>query len=116
MKLRIPADLTAEALDCTFYNEGTTPILVRCEWSYDLDENHTISKRVAVPMMMERELPNWRSAEVAETWDTMRSYFLGSPHGSRSSLFVTQDTVMAMKKAYTAMTDSGMFGPVYGRD
>lgn len=114
-RLKVPADVTAEPLDCTFYNEGTTPILVRCEWIYELEENHTVPKRVAVPMMMERELPNWRTAEVAETWETMRSYFLGSPHGSRSSLFVTQDTAMAIKKAYLAMTDSGMFGPVYGR-
>lgn len=115
-KLNVPADITAEALDCTFYNESTTPILVRCEWIHELEDNHTIPKRVAVPMMMERELPNWRWAEVAETWETMRSYFLGSPHGSRSSLFVTQDTAMAIKKAFSAMTDSGMFGPVYGRE
>ncbi|TCP36522.1 hypothetical protein [Sphingomonas sp. BK235] len=115
-KLDVPASIYAEALDCKFYNEGTTPILVRCDWTYDLEGNHTIPKRVAVPMMMENELPNWRRAEVAETWETMRPYFLGSPHGSRSSLFVTQDTAMAMKKAYAAMTDSGMFGPPYDRD
>lgn len=115
-KFNVPAHITAEALDCTFYNEGTTPILVRCDWAYDLEENHTIPKRVAVALMVERELPSWRWAEVGETWETMRPYFLGSPHGSRSSLFVTQDTAMALKKVYSAMTESGMFGPMYGRD
>ena len=114
-KLRVPATITADALDCKFYNEGTTPILVRCDWHHDLEENHTIPMRVAVALMAERELPCWRYAEVAESWETMRPYFLGSPHGSRSSLFVTQDTAMAMKRLYAAMTDSGMFGPMYGR-
>lgn len=42
----------------------------------------------------------------------MRPYFLGDPHGARSSLFVTQDTAMAMKRVYTAMVESGMFGPL----
>jgi hypothetical protein len=36
---------------------------------------------------------------------------LGEPHGSRSSLFVSQETALAMKKIFLAMTDSGMFGP-----
>ncbi|EEE37095.1 hypothetical protein RKLH11_931 [Rhodobacteraceae bacterium KLH11] len=37
---------------------------------------------------------------------------LGEPHGSRSSLFVDQETALAMKKAYMAMVESGMFGPL----
>lgn len=115
-KLDVPATVDAQALDCKFYNEGTTPILVRCQWHAPLEEGYTVPKRIAVPMMMERELPNWRWAEVAETWETMRPYFFGSPHGSRSSLFVTQDTALAMKKTYAAMTASGMFGPLYERE
>jgi len=42
----------------------------------------------------------------------MRPYILGDPHGSRSSLFVSQDTALAMKKIYLAMIESGMYGPV----
>jgi hypothetical protein len=42
----------------------------------------------------------------------MRPYLLGQPHGNRSSLFVTQDTALAIKKIYLAMVESGMFGPV----
>jgi len=115
-EFKIPAYVTAEALDCKFYNEGTTAILVRCDWNDPLDENHMIPKRVAVALMMERELPSWRHAEVGETWETMHPYFLGSPHGKRSSLFVSQDTAMAMKKVYAAMNDAGVFGPMYDRD
>lgn len=109
----VPAYITAEEIGCKFYNEGTTAILVRCEWNYELDENHTIPKRVAVALMMENELPNWRSAQVGETWETMHPYLLGSPHGKRSSLFVTQDTALAIKKVYAAMNDAGVFGPMY---
>ncbi|KTT70146.1 hypothetical protein [Sphingomonas sanguinis] len=108
-----PAIVYAEKLDCKFYNEGATPILVRCDWGDPLEENQTVPKRIAVALMMERELPSWRSAEVGETWETMRPYFLGSPHGKRSSLFVTQETALAMKKVYAAMNDAGVFGPLY---
>jgi hypothetical protein len=111
-----PAGISAEALDCTFYNEGTIPILVRCEWPDELEENHTIPKRIAVALMMEHELPSWRYAEVGETWETMHPYFLGSPHGRRSSLFVTQETALAMKKVYAAMNEAGVFGPIFERE
>jgi hypothetical protein len=60
---------------------------------------------------LEKVLPAWRWAERAETWETMRPYLLGEPHGSRSSLFVAQDTALAMKKIYEAMVETGMFGP-----
>lgn len=106
------ASITAERLDVTFYNEGTTPILVRCKWHDGLELNHAIPKALAVPLMLEKELPAWRWAERAETWETMRPYLLGEPHGSRSSLFVTQDTALAMKKIYEAMVETGMFGPL----
>ena len=62
--------------------------------------------------MLEQELPCWRWSERAESWAVMRPYLLGAPHGKRSSLFVDQETALAMKKAYMAMVESGMFGPL----
>lgn len=115
LRRSIDMGITASVLDCKFYNESTTAVYVRYEWSDELEDNHTIPKRAAVALMIAKELPNWRTAEVGETWETMRPYFLGSPHGSRSSLFVTQDTAVAMKKVYTAMNEAGVFGPIYGR-
>jgi hypothetical protein len=106
------ASISAERLDAPFYSENATPILVRCEWSGPLEPNFTIPKRWAVPLMLEQEMPAWRWAQRAETWETMRPYLLGQPHGNRSSLFVTQDTALAIKNIYLAMTDSGMFGPL----
>lgn len=116
LNLDIPARISAEVLDCKFYHEGTTPVLVHCDWYHELEESYTVPKRVAVALMIGHELPNWRHAEVGETWETMRRYLLGSPHGSRSSLFVTQETALAMKKVFNAMNDAGVFGPVYGRE
>src|SRR3546814_9233054 len=51
-------------------------------------------------------------SRVAETWWNVRSLILGSPHGSRSSLFVNQHTGVHMRKILEAMNASGMFGPI----
>lgn len=107
------ADVIAETLDAPFYNSGTTPILVRCDWHKTFSERFMVPKRLAVPLMIQEEMRMWLRAEVGERWETMRPYLLGDPHGARSSLFVTQDTAMAMKRAYMAMVESGMFGPLH---
>ncbi|TGS97472.1 hypothetical protein EN814_09775 [Mesorhizobium sp. M2D.F.Ca.ET.171.01.1.1] len=109
------ASIEAESLDVAFYNTGTTAILVRCNWSQPLEIGRTIPKSLAVPLMLEQELPCWTWSQRAETWETMRPYLLGEPHGQRSSLFVSQETALAMKKIYLAMVESGMFGPLKTR-
>lgn len=106
------AEITATRLNTEFYNSGTTAILVRCNWSRPLGVDKMVPKNLAVPLMLEKELPCWRWAERAEPWETMRPYLLGSPHGGRSSLFVNQETALAMKNVYMAMINSGMFGPL----
>jgi len=106
------ATISAEALDVRFYAEGATPVLVRCKWSEPLTLGKLIKKKIAVPLMIEQELPCWRWSTRAERWEVMRPYLLGEPHGSRSSLFVDQETALAMKRAYLAMVESGMFGPL----
>jgi hypothetical protein len=112
LRPKAPVAITAEKLDVPFYGSGTTAVLVRCEWSKHLDAGMQVPKSLAVPLMIEQELPNWRWAEVGETWETMRPYLLGSPNGKRSSLFVSQETALAMKKVFVAMIESGMYGPV----
>ncbi|MGB5235252.1 MAG: hypothetical protein WBN85_08775, partial [Candidatus Macondimonas sp.] len=67
---------------------------------------------IAMPLILEKEVPCWHWAEVAETWETMRPYFLGRPHGGRSSLFVSQETGQAIKKTWNALIFTGMFGPI----
>lgn len=106
------AKITAERLDVKLYNPDTDPILVRCEWNEPLPLDKTIPISIAMPLLLERELPMWHWSEVAETWESMRHYFLGSPHGARSSLFVSQDSGQKMKKIWVALIATGMYGPI----
>lgn len=108
--------ITAERLSFRLYHPDATPILVRCHWEKPLDANGMIPLAVALPLLLEKELPMWRWAEVAETWKSMRPYFLGMPQGSRSSLFVSQDTGLALKKIWEALINTGMYGPIKERD
>lgn len=106
------ASITAERLDVQLYNPDATPILVKCNWNESLPMDRMIPLSIAMPLLLEKEIPCWRWSQVAETWESMRHYFLGSPHGSRSSLFVSQETGQAMKKIWEALIYTGMFGPI----
>jgi hypothetical protein len=112
MKEHSCATVTAKPLGVQLYNSGTTSILVSCKWNDSFTERHMIPKRIAVPLMIREDMRLWLGARVGERWETMCPYLLGVPHGARSSLFVTQDTAMAMKRVYMAMVESGMFGPL----
>lgn len=106
------ATIRAERLDVQFYAEGTTPVLVTCDWNVLTSNNQMIPASVAVPLLLEKELPCHKWAQCAETWETMRPYFLGTPHGSRSSLFVDQQTALTMKKIWNLLIGTGMFGDI----
>lgn len=106
------ARVTAERLGVTLYNSKATPILVKCNWEKSLDRDGTIPLSIAMPLILEKEVPCWKWSQVAETWESMRPYFLGQPHGSRSSLFVSQETGQAIKKIWEALIYTGMFGPI----
>ena len=106
------ATITAERLDAQFYHSGTTAVLVCCRWNKPLPIDRMIPKSWALPLILEQELPHWTSAKFAESWQTMRPYFLGCPHGSRSSLFVNQETGQVIKNIWNALIHTGMFGPI----
>jgi hypothetical protein len=106
------ANITAERVDAQLYNPQVTPILVRCNWERPLDNDGMVPLAIALPLILEKEVPFWRTAEVAETWETMRPYFLGRPHGMRSSLFVSEKTGQALKKIWNDIIYTGMFGPI----
>ncbi len=104
--------IRAERIEAELYHPSATPILVTCEWHRRLNADGTIPAALAVPLLLERELPTWRSAQVAETWKTMAPYILGQPCGSRSSLFVNEETGQILKTTWNALIKTGMFGPV----
>lgn len=106
------AHITAERLDVKLYNPEATPILVKCNWEKLLGMDGMVPLSIAMPLILEKEVQCWRWSEVAETWESMRPYFLGSPHGARSSLFVNQETGQAIKKIWNSLIYTGMFGPI----
>ncbi|MFZ6723593.1 hypothetical protein [Undibacterium sp. Ji49W] len=109
------ATITARILDLKLYNPNATPVLVECIWKKPLEANGMIPLSTAIPLILEKEVPCWEWAQVAETWESMRHYLLGSPHGSRSSLFVSQETGQAIKKVWNELINTGMFGPIKER-
>jgi len=106
------ADITAERLDLNFYSVNAMPVVVRCKWNKRMGNDGLIPLAIALPLLLEKELPCWTHSEVAETWESMRPYFLGSPFGSRSSLFVSQETGQTIKKIWNALIYTGMYGPI----
>lgn len=106
------AEITAEKLAVKLYNPNATPILVKCKWRKSLESDGTIPQTTAISLLLAKEVPCWEWAEVAETWESMRPYFMGRPHGSRSSLFVNQETGQAIKKVWNTLIFTGIFGPV----
>ena len=101
-----------EKIDITLYHPEAKPVAVYCDWEFPSQLDGTISQRAAVALMIEEEIRHWRYADVAETWDTMKGYFLGQPCGSKSSLFVNQKTGQAMKRTWESIINAGIFGPI----
>lgn len=101
----------AERLDTPLYNLSATPILISFEWDCGLEANKPIPASVAIPKMLLKELPHWKIAQCQETWEDMKHYLMGEPAGSRSSLFVTQETGQAMKGIWNSLIKSGVFTP-----
>ncbi len=106
------ARITAEKLEVKLYNPDATPILVRCHWEKPLHADGMIPLSIAMSLILAKEVPCSEWSQVAETWESMRPYFLGRPHGARSSLFVSQETGQAIKKIWDALIHTGMFGPI----
>ncbi|RYD25197.1 MAG: hypothetical protein EOP86_27640 [Verrucomicrobiaceae bacterium] len=105
------ARITSENLDFPLYAPNASPVLVRCEWSRPMETDGTIPLAVAAPLLLEREMPAWRTAQCSESWEAMRGSILGEPGGKRSSLFVNQETGQALKNLWQTLMDTGMFGP-----
>lgn len=112
MRIQVPdraGTIHAEELELPLYNKAATPVLVRMDWAVTLENGHQIPASRAVPLMLENEVCAWRSSDRSEDWEEMRHYLLGSPHGRRSSHFVSQATAIQIKKIYEAMNESGMY-------
>ncbi|MCF8503924.1 MAG: hypothetical protein K9G59_03340 [Caulobacter sp.] len=104
-------NLRAHRLSEPLYSDKAYPVVVAA-WNVELEGDGTIRSRDALSWFVSLTASEAANAQVAETWWNIRSYILGSPHGSRSSLFVNQHTGAHMRKILEAMNESGMFGPI----
>lgn len=103
--------LHAYQLETPLYDDAAYPVVVTAN-DVALEADGTIRSRDALIWFTQQTLEEAWDAKVAETWWNIRSYILGSPHGSRSSLFVNQHTGVHMRKILEALNNSGMFGPI----
>lgn len=106
------AKISAELItDVYFYQKSAHPVLVRCEWNVrPIATEGFIDASVAAPLMMEQLLRDWHESRFDESWEFMKSYILGQPHGATSSHFVTRQTGTMLKKIYNSMVSTGMYG------
>ncbi len=107
---RVPG-LDAYRLEQPLYADSAHPVVVVAV-NVELEADGTIKSRDALAWFVQLSAAEATGAQVAETWWNVRSLILGSPHGSRSSLFVNQHTGVHMRKILEAMNASGMFGPI----
>ena len=103
--------LRAYRLETPLYANNAFPVVTSAN-EVELEADGTIRSRDALAWFVQQEAKFAKDAKVAETWWNMRSYLLGQPHGSRSSICVNQHTGSHMRKILEAMNDSGMFGPI----
>ena len=103
--------LDAYRLEQPLYADNAHPVVVVAV-NVELEADGTIRSRDALAWFVQLSAAEATGAQVAETWWNVRSLILGSPHGSRSSLFVNQHTGVHMRKILEAMNASGMFGPI----
>jgi hypothetical protein len=103
--------LYAYRLQGSIYADNAYPVVVVAD-EVKLEADGTIRSRDALAWFAQESVKEARKAEIAETWWNIRSRILGTPHGSRSSLFVNQHTGVHMQKILDALNNSGMYGPI----
>ena len=89
--------LSAYRTDTKLYSDNAYPVVVEAT-EVMLEADGTIRQQGCACLCTQELVRNAQHAQVAETWWSMRSYLLGEPHGSRSSLLVNQYTGGHMRK------------------
>ena len=103
------AEIRAHKITTPLYAKGTTPVLIQCHWTSEMNPDLTIPSRVAVALMLKQKLANWESSEQSSPWEQVCYSLLGSPHGQLSSLFINRETGLKMRKVWQALVAAEAF-------
>ena len=104
------AEIRAHKIGVPLYAKGTTPILVQCHWTFEMNPDLTIPSRIAVALMLKQKLANWESSKQSSSWEQVCYSLLGSPHGQLSSLFINRETGLKMRKVWQAVNSAEVLG------
>lgn len=100
--------ITAEKAPVTLYNSDTTAVLVKCIWHTASGEGNTLPISAIMPKVLATAVEINKMGHASFSLNDMEPYLLGQPCGKRSSLFVDQNTGLAIKKIWQGLIDSGM--------
>jgi len=114
LKWKGEASIEARILDFPLYHPLTRPVLVMCNLPSEFLDG-TVGLKTALSLLLTIELEGIEGSEVSETWETMKPYFLGKPHGAVSSHFINLENGRAMKKVWDCLNKTRVFGPMRHR-
>ncbi|MEE3071497.1 MAG: hypothetical protein VX378_10385 [Pseudomonadota bacterium] len=102
--------LVAEPIDTVLRRHGVKPLLVKCEYGFELEEGEKFPSSAAMRFMLTGLLEVSRVSDRSEPWDVFRQFVLGCPNLTASSPFVTRETGELLKKVYHVLLQSGAIG------
>ncbi len=104
-----------QRLEATLWNEGTSSILVTCEWKFDalIPCFGTFKLSKVAPLFLEKVQPDLIMGEAcrAMPWERFAPLALGEPCGKVSSLFLAKPEGQCLKRLWEVLCDTGMFKP-----
>jgi hypothetical protein len=110
------ADIKASRINTSklkLYAENAFPVLITCEWNEKVSLKFKMTGSfdlISIPLILEKEMETWINAEVSESWDDMKPYYLGRPIVKDSSPFVSEETSKKIKELHKILCNSGMYG------
>lgn len=104
-------ELTAHRLAYPLYSTDAYPVLVQVS-HLELEDDGTINTKDAMKWYLKYLSDSVEHTQVADTWWSLKEFYLGTPCGSRSSILVNQVTGGNFKKLLDTLNSSGVYGPI----
>lgn len=106
---RSPDLISVHTVGASLYAPSAKPILVTT--TMEPGEDSAITNRDALEgFMWLASVLLRRGGEVVEPWENVKEFFLGTPCGTRSSLFVSEKAGSTMRRLLAELNKSGVFG------